>query len=139
MSIRNVQIEEKKIDHASVKKAIGKISQDPGKKKRQRKITPTIRCSCPQQEAQNNHKRNKRNSDEKGVVASERSKCCTRIGYVNQAEKIGHQNTRLIRTDEPQNHLLGPLIQCVERNGDKQNELHVFQPVVSRRAKSKHR
>ena len=125
MSIRDVQIEEKKIDHTPVKKAIGKISQDPGKKKRQRKITPTIRCSCPQQEAQNNHKRNKRNSDEKGVVASERSKCCTRVGYVNQAEKIGDQNTRLIRTDVPQNHLLGPLIQCIERKREEKDEFHL--------------
>jgi hypothetical protein len=110
-----VQIEKEKIDHVPVKKAIGKISDDPGEKKRQGKITPTIICSRPQEEAQNDHQRHRRNGDEKGVVASERAKRCARIGHVNQAEEIRYQNTRLIRTDESQDQLLGELIDCVDR------------------------
>jgi len=138
MRVWDVQIEKKKIDHVPVKKAIGKISDDSGEKKRQRKITPTITCSRSQQEAQNNYQRNRRNGDEKGVIASERSERCARIGHINQAEKIGDQNTRLIGANEPQNHLLGQLIQCVERKGKEKNELHVFRPFVSCRTKSRH-
>ena len=48
MRIWDVQIEKKKIDHVPVKKAIGKISQDPREKKRQRNITPTIKRSRSQ-------------------------------------------------------------------------------------------
>jgi hypothetical protein len=51
MRIRDMQIDKKKIDHVPIKKPISKISQDSGEKKRQRKITPTIRCSRPQEEA----------------------------------------------------------------------------------------
>src|ERR1700756_1891175 len=79
MRVRNVQIEKKKIDHVPIKKAIGKISQDAREKKCQRKITPTITCSRPQEEAQNNHERHRRNSDEEGIVASEGPKGCPRI------------------------------------------------------------
>ena len=115
MRVRDVQIEKKEIDHVPIKKAISKISQDPGEKKCQRKITPTIMCSRPQEQPQNNHKRHQRNDDEKGIVASEGSKRCAVIGHVNQTEEIGDQNARLVRADEPQNHLLGQLIQCVQR------------------------
>src|SRR6267378_14022 len=59
MRIWDVQIEKQKINHVPIKKAISKISQDPSEKKCQRKITPTINCSRPQEEAQNNHKRNR--------------------------------------------------------------------------------
>ena len=132
MRIRDVQIEKKKINHVPIKKAIGKISQDPGEKKRERKITPTIRCSRPQEEAQNNHKRHRRNGDEEGIVASEGSKRCAVIGHVNQTEEIRDQNPRFIRADEPQHQLFGPLIQRVEWKREKKNELHIY--VLSFRA-----
>ena len=138
MRIWDVQIEEKKIDHVPIKKPIGKISKDPGDKKRQREITPTIRRSRPQEEAHNNHKRHRRNGDEKGIVASEGSKRCAGIGHANKTKEIRYQNPGLIGTDEPQNHLFGPLIQCVERKREKKNELHVFRPFVSCRAESRH-
>jgi hypothetical protein len=130
MRIRDVQIEKEKIDHVPVKKAIGKISQDPREKKRQRNIAPAIRRSRSQQEAQNNYKRDRRNDDEKGIVASEGPKRRPGIGHVNQTKEIRYHNPRLIRTDEPQNHLLGQLIQCVEGKGKKKNELHVSGPGV---------
>jgi hypothetical protein len=88
MRIWKVQIEKKKIDHMSVKKAISKISQDSGKKKRQRQVTPPIRSLRPQQETQNNHKRDARNDDEQGIVPPEGSKRGASIGHVNQTEKI---------------------------------------------------
>jgi hypothetical protein len=125
MRIGDVQIEKEKIDHVSVKKAIGKISQDSGEKKSQRKITPTITCSRPQEEAQNNHERNRRNDDEESVVPSKGSKRCAGIGHVNQTEEIRYQNARLIMTDKSQNHLFGPLIEQVEWKREKKNELHV--------------
>src|SRR4051794_40595682 len=105
MCIRHVQIEKKKINHVPVKKTIGKISQDSGEKKCQRKIPPTIRCSHPQQEPYNNHERNTRNDDEERIVTSEGSKRCAVVGHVNKTKKIRYQNARLIRTDEPQNQL----------------------------------
>jgi hypothetical protein len=125
MCIWDVQIEKKKIDHVPIKKAVGKISQYPGEKERQRKITPPIRGSRPQKEAQYNHKRDARNGDKERIIASEGSKRCAGIGHVNQTEEIGDQNTLLIRTDEPQDHLFGQLIQCVKRKGKKKDEFHV--------------
>jgi len=56
MRVRNVQIEKKKIDHMSIKKAIGKISQDAGEQKRQRDVAPNIGRSSPEEENQNNEK-----------------------------------------------------------------------------------
>jgi hypothetical protein len=47
MRIGDVQIEKEKINHMPIKKAIGKVSQDSGEKKCQRKITPTIWGSRP--------------------------------------------------------------------------------------------
>ena len=138
MRVRDVQIEKKKIDHVPIKKAISKISQDPCEKKCQRKITPTIMCSRPQEQPQNNHKRRERNGDEEGIVASKGSKRCARIRHANQTEEIGYENARFFRTDESQNHLLGPLIQCVEWKRDKKNILHAFQSLMSCRAKSRH-
>jgi len=38
----NMQIEKKKIDYVTVKKTIGKISQNAGKQKRKRHIAPNI-------------------------------------------------------------------------------------------------
>ena len=50
MRVWNVQIEKKKIDHMSIKKAIGKISQDAGEQKRQRDVAPNIGRSSPEEE-----------------------------------------------------------------------------------------
>jgi len=119
-----MQIEKKKINHVPVNKAIGKISQDSREKKCQRKIAPTIRYSRSQEKAQNYHKRHARNGDKERIVASEGSERCAVIGHVNKTEEIRYQNMRLIRTDEPQDHPLGQLIQCVERKRKEQDEFH---------------
>jgi hypothetical protein len=42
MRVRDVQIEEEKIDHMSIKKAIGKISHDASQQERQRNVAPNI-------------------------------------------------------------------------------------------------
>ena len=42
MRVGNVQIEKEKIDHMSIKKAIGKISQDASQKERQGDVAPNI-------------------------------------------------------------------------------------------------
>ncbi len=56
MRVWNVQIEEEKIDHMPIKKAIGKISQDAGEQKRQRDVAPNIGCSPLDEESQHNEK-----------------------------------------------------------------------------------
>src|SRR6266567_4003964 len=57
MRVADVQIEKKKINYVTVKKAIGKISQDSGQKKRKRKVAPNIGCARSQEKDQNNDKR----------------------------------------------------------------------------------
>ena len=42
MRVRDVQIEEEKIDHVSIKKAIGKISHDARQQERKRDVAPNI-------------------------------------------------------------------------------------------------
>lgn len=56
MRVRDVQIEEEKIDHMSIKEAIGKISQDACQQQRQGYVAPNIWRSPPEEENQNNEK-----------------------------------------------------------------------------------
>ena len=65
------------------------------------------------------------NGDEERIVTSEGSKRCAVVGHVNKTEEIRYQKTRLIGTNESQDHLFGPLIQCVERKREEKDELHV--------------
>ncbi|KAF5408152.1 MAG: hypothetical protein Udaeo2_16850 [Candidatus Udaeobacter sp.] len=67
MRVRDVQIEKKKINHVPIKKAISKISQNPRKKKCQRKITPMITRRARKRRPKH-HKGNRRNSDEKVLL-----------------------------------------------------------------------
>jgi hypothetical protein len=132
--VGNVQIEEEKIDHMSIKKAIGKISQDASEKERKRNIAPNIWWSPPQEKKQNNEKCNRRNYDEESVVVPEGTKRRARVRHVDQVEEIGDHWTRFLRTNEPQDQVLGPLIERVERQREKEDEFHIFPPSLSCRA-----
>ena len=79
MRVGNVQIEEEKIDHMSIKKAIGKISHDAGQQERQRDVAPNIWWPLSQKKNQNNEKRDRRNYDEESVVVSEGTKRRARV------------------------------------------------------------
>lgn len=104
MRVGNVQIEEEKIDYMSVKKAIGKISQDPSQQEAQRDVAPNIRQSPPQEKDQNNEKCDRRNYDEESVVVPEGTKRRAGIRYVNQIKEIRYYRApRLLRANEPQN------------------------------------
>jgi hypothetical protein len=59
------------------------------------------------------------------------------VGDVNQTEEIGTINACLIRVDQSQDQLLAPLIKSVEREREKENELHaVVSFIRASRAKS---
>ena len=55
--VADVEIEKKKINHVTIEKAVGKISQDSSQKKRKRKIAPMVRCSSSQEKGQDDEKR----------------------------------------------------------------------------------
>jgi hypothetical protein len=124
MRIGNVQIEEEKIDHMSIKKAIGKISQDASQQERKGHIAPDIYWSPPEEKNKNNEKRDRRNYDEESVVVPEGTKCCTGVRYVDQAKKVRDHHARFVGTNELQDQLLCPLIERVEREREKDDELH---------------
>ena len=105
-----MQIEEKEIDDVSIKKAIGKISQDAGQQERQRDVAPNVSRTPPEEKNQNNEKRDRRNYDEKRIVVPERTKRCARVRDVYQTKETGDQSARPIRVNESQNELFRPLI-----------------------------
>ena len=126
MRVGNVQIEEEKIDHMSIKKAIGKISHDASQQERQRDVAPNIWWSPPEKKNQNNEERDRRNYDEKRVVVSEGTKCRGRIRDVDQIKEIRYYNApRLLGTNEPQDQLFCPLIERIEREREKEHESHI--------------
>ena len=57
MCVRNVQIEEEKIDDVPINKAVGKIPQNTGEQKRKRHIAQKIALSPPHEKGHNNEKR----------------------------------------------------------------------------------
>jgi hypothetical protein len=122
----------------SIKKAIGKISQDASEKERKRNIAPNIWWSTPQEKNQNNEKCDRRNYDEESVVVPEGTKRRARVRDVDQVEEIRDHRARFLGTNETQDQLLGPLIERVERERDKEDEFHIFQPSLSCRAESRH-
>jgi hypothetical protein len=127
MRVGNVQIEEEKIDHVSIKKPIGKISEDASQQERQRDVAPNIWWSPPQKKNQNNEKRDRRNYDEESVVVPEGTKRRAGIGYVNQNKEIRYYRApRPLRTNESQDQLFCPLIERVDREREKEDEFHIF-------------
>jgi hypothetical protein len=125
MRVWNVQIEEEKIDDMSIKKAIGKISHDASQQERQRDVAPKIWQSPPEEKSQNNEKRDRRNYDEERIVVPERTKRRAGIRDVDQVEEIRDHNARFVGTNEPQDQLFCPLIECVERERKKEDEPHI--------------
>ena len=122
----------------SIKKAIGKISQDASQQERQRDVAPNIRRSTPQEKNQNNEKCDRRNYDEESVVVPEGTKRRARVRDVDQVEEIRDHNARFVGTNEPQDQLFCPLIERVEREREKEDEFHIFPPFLSCRAESRH-
>ena len=137
MRVWNVQIEEEKIDHMSIKKAIGKISHDAGQQERQRDVAPNIWWPLSQKKNQNNEKRDRRNYDEESVVVSEGTKRRARVRDVDQVEETRDHNARFVGTNEPQDQLFCPLIERIEREREKEDEFHI-PPFLSCRAESRH-
>ena len=136
MRVWNVQIEEEKIDHMSVKKAIGKISHDASQQERQRDVAPNIWWSLSQKKNQNNEKRDRRNYDEESIVVPEGTKRRARVCDVDEVEEIPDHRARFVGTNEPQDELLCPLVERVEREREKEDEFHIFPPFLSCRAES---
>ena len=116
----------------SVKQAICQISDNPGKEKCQRYISPPVRPPVSHQENRHDDQCDEGNYNEESVVALERSKRGTVIGDVNQIEEVRHYNASIVRADESQDPMLRQLVQSVERKREKEDELHV----TSRGAKS---
>jgi len=65
-----------------------------------------------------------RDYNEEGVVTPERAKRRAGVGDVNQAEKVRHDNARLVWTDCLQHQSFGQLIQRVERQREKEDKSH---------------
>jgi hypothetical protein len=105
-----VQIEKEKIDHVTIKEAIGEITQNASKQQCKRKVAPHIRPMGSQEQNRHNHQRNDRNYNEESIIARERPKRSAGIRNVNQTEEIRHDNARLVRADESQDQLFGTLI-----------------------------
>ena len=125
IGVANVQIKKKKIDYVSVKQAICQISQNTGKKKRQRYVPPGIRPPVSHQQNCDDDQSDEGNYNEEGVISLERSKGGAGINDVNQMEKIRHDDPRIVRINRSQNQLLRELIQCVEWKREEEDELHV--------------
>jgi hypothetical protein len=125
MRVGKVEIEKKKIDDVSVKKAISKVSQDTSEQERQRNIAPNVPGPPPDEKRRDKEKRETGNYDEKRVVVLERAESCTRVRDVDQIEETGNDHVRLIRFDEPKHIRFGELIERVERQGKEENEFHV--------------
>ena len=125
IGIPNVQIEKEKVDHVSVKEAIGEITQNASKQQCKREVAPCIRLPSSQQQNRYNYQRDNGNYNEESIVALERSERCARVGNVNQTKEIADDNVRLVKTDQTQHQVLTPLVKSVEREREKKNELHL--------------
>src|SRR4051794_24964641 len=98
----------------AVKQAICQISQNPGKKKRQRHIPPWIRTPVSHQQNCHNDQCDKRNYYEESVIAFERAERCARIWHVNQIEKIRQYAASIVRAYGSHYPLLRQLVQSIE-------------------------
>ena len=124
MRVGKVEIEKKKIDDVSVKKAIGQVSQDASEQERQRNIAPDVPGPPPDEKRHDKEKRETGNHDEKRVVVLERTESRTRVRDVDQVEQTGNDHAWLIRFDEPKHIIFGQLIERVERQRKEENEFH---------------
>jgi hypothetical protein len=128
VSERQVQIKQKKIDDVPVEEPIGQVSQDPGQEQGKRDVAPLIYDPAPDKERHHDKKGNKGEDDEKIVVVSKRPKGRPGVGNVYQIEKPRDDSSRLVGGKRTQDERFGDLIQGVQRQGEKQDELHLLFP-----------
>jgi len=121
----NMQIEKKKIDHVTVKKTIGEISQNAGKQKRKRHIAPNIMWPPPDQEQQDDEKRDRWNRNEESIVVSEGAERRASVGDVHQMEEVGYYDARLVWANEPEHQVFRPLIERIKRHWQEENKFHL--------------
>ena len=124
MSVGDVQIEEQKVDHVSVEKPVGQISQNPGKQQSQRYIAPCIRRAAANEKANHEEQRDTRNYHEKSIVVFEGAKGGAGVGDIDEMKKTRHDSARFVGTDVRKDEMLGQLIERVKREGKKKDELH---------------
>jgi hypothetical protein len=124
ISVTDVQIKKKEVDHVSIKQAICQISQNPGKKKRERYIPPRIWPVMSHQQNRHNDQRDGGNDDEESVISSEGSKRGAGIGYVNKIEKVRHYNASLVRVNGSKYPVFRQLVQSVKRKREEKDESH---------------
>jgi hypothetical protein len=115
IGISNVQIEKKKIDHVSVQEAISQIPQNSGEQQCEREVAPGIVVAVSDEQNRHDDQRDDGNYNEESIVAPEGSKRRAGIRNINQAEKVRHDDVRLIRANQSQDQVLRQLIQSVER------------------------
>jgi hypothetical protein len=120
-----MKIEKQKIDNMAMKQPIGQVTQNASKQQCQREIAPCVRLPPSHEQSGHNDQRDKRNYNKESIVTPKRSKRCACVGNVNQAEKIGDDNARLVRADQSHDQLLGTLVQRIEWKREKKDELHV--------------
>ena len=127
-----MQIEKEKIDYVPVKKTIRQIAENSGKQQRKRDVPQyfLVPPSCEQNRYDDQC--DNRDCDEENVVALERAESRAGVGDVNQTEKVSGYDASIVRANRSQYPLLCQLIQSVERQRKKKDELHV--PCLSFRA-----
>jgi hypothetical protein len=124
IGVADVQIKKEEVDHVSVKQTICQISQNPGKKKRERYIAPSVGPVMSHQQNRHNDQRDDGNANKESVVAPKGSKRGTGIGYVNQIEKVRHYNASSVRADGSEYPVFRQLVQSVKRKREEKNESH---------------
>ena len=125
IGVADVQIKKEKVDHVPVKQAICQISQNAGKEKRERYISPGIRPARSHQQNRHHYQCDDGNNNEESVVAPERSKRGASIGDVNQVKKVRQYNARIVRADGSQYPVFRQLVQSVERKREEEDESHL--------------
>ena len=66
--------------------------------------------------------------DEKAVVVAEGAEGRAGVGDVDQSEEIWDENVRVGRIDKSENESLRHLVECVERQGEEEKNLHRVAP-----------
>jgi len=125
MRIGNVQVKKQEIDYVTVKKAIGEISQDPGKQQAKRNIAPRVRRAPANKQRDDKEQGDARNGHEKAVIIFEGAESGAGIGDIDEVKETGHHLLRLVRIDVLEDEVLGQLIQRVKRQREEQDEFHL--------------
>ena len=110
IGVPDVQIKEQKIDHVSVKEAIGEISQNACQKKRERYIPGSVRPAGPHEQNCHNNQCDDGNNYEESVVPLERSERSAGIGDANETKEVGNNDASVVRVNRSKNPLLRQLV-----------------------------